>query len=122
MLHRVPHVDQNVLGNRYAVLSRFTPAGYSWYGCTGSAAAGGGASPDPPRATEWDVDFGEPSAPCKETAAGSGIFSRDWGKATVSWDCSTGLGDIKMKAGFEHELTNPPLKGKSAWTAEVVSK
>jgi hypothetical protein len=96
--------------------------GYSWYGCTGSAAAGGGASPDPPRATEWDVDFGEPSAPCKETAAGSGIFSRDWGKATVSWDCSTGLGDIKMKAGFEHELTNPPLKGKSAWTAEVVSK
>ena len=27
--------------------------GYSWYGCTGSAAAGGGASPDPPRAKEW---------------------------------------------------------------------
>ena len=24
--------------------------GYSWYGCTGSAMHGGGASPDPPRA------------------------------------------------------------------------
>merc|ERR1740117_413503 len=49
--------------------------GYSWYGCTGSASAGGGASPDPPRAKEWDVDFGAaPTAACKETASGSGIF------------------------------------------------
>jgi hypothetical protein len=93
--------------------------GYSWYGCTGSAAAHGAASPDPPRATEWDVDFGapsdkrerilladeplstavqspliepwltrtratgEPAMACKETAEGSGIFQREWGKATV---------------------------------------
>merc|ERR1740130_497852 len=40
--------------------------GYSWYGCTGSAMHGGGASPDPPRATEWDMDFGQPASPRHE--------------------------------------------------------
>jgi hypothetical protein len=44
------------------------------YGCTGSAMHGGGASPDPPRATEWDVDFGTPGAACHETSAGSGVY------------------------------------------------
>ena len=92
--------------------------GYSWYGCTGSAMAGGGASPDPPRATEWDVDFGEPTAACKETTSGSGIFSREWGKATVQWDCNKGEGDITMKAGYENELVNPPLENLAAWTRE----
>lgn len=70
--------------------------GYSWYGCTGSANHGGGASPDPPRAQEWDMDFGEPSAPCKDS--GDGVhFVREWSKATVTWDCASGKGDIKMK-------------------------
>ena len=88
--------------------------GYSWYGCTGSAMHGGGASPDPPRATEWDVDFGEPTGPCKQSST-TGVFEREWGKATVSWDCNAGKGDIKMKAGFEHELAQPAFKGKTAW-------
>jgi endo-1,4-beta-xylanase len=98
--------------------------GYSWYGCTGSANDGGkGRYPgyhdhDPPRAMEWDVDFGEPSGPCKETAAGSGRFSRNWGRATVTWDCATNHGDIEMKAGFERELADPPLKGKAAWSGQ----
>ena len=77
------------------------------------------------RAEEWDVDFGDPpTAACKETTSGSGIFSREYGKATtVSWDCNKGVGDIKMKAaGFEAELVNPPLKGKSAWTGVQVEK
>ena len=103
--------------------------GYGWYGCTGSANHGPGNIPypgyhtrDPPRATEWDVDFGEPPAACKETVAGSGKFSRDWGKATVTWDCATNEGNIRMKAGFEHELANPPPKGKAAWTGAAVGK
>ena len=77
-----------------------------------------------PRAKEWDVDFGDPpTAACKENTSGSGIFSREYGKATVSWDCNKGVGDIaKMKAGFEAELVNPPLKGKSAWTGVQVEK
>lgn len=96
--------------------------GYSWYGCTGSAMHGGGASPDPPRATEWDVDFGEPTAACSETSSGSGVFSREWGKATVQWDCTKGEGEIKMKAGFEDELVNPPRAGLSAWTGVEVER
>merc|ERR1711907_491783 len=96
--------------------------GYSWYGCTGSAMHGGGASPDPPRATEWDVDFGEPSGPCAPSSDERGVFTRDWGKATVSWDCRKGIGDIKMKAGFEEELLNPPLAGLSAWTHTQVQQ
>ena len=30
----------------------------------------------------------------------------------MSWDCNTGKGDIKMKAGHEHELTSPRFAGK----------
>ena len=70
-----------------------------------------------------DVDFGAaPTAACKETASGSGIFSREYGKATVTWDCNKGQGDITMKAGYEWELENPPLRGKSAWTGAAVQK
>jgi len=98
--------------------------GYSWYGCTGSAAHGGASSPDPPRATEWDMDFGEPSGACKETAADSGVFTRDWGKATVSWDCAKGKagGDIKMKSGYESEYSSPSKAGKGAWELEYAAQ
>ena len=78
---------------------------------------GGGASPDPPRATEWDVDFGSPSGSCKASSA-DGVFTRDWTKATVTWDCATNKGEIKMKPGFEHELESPPLAGRPAWDIE----
>jgi len=72
--------------------------GYSWYGCTGSANAKGGASPDPPRAKEWDMDFGgAPTAACAETGANTGVFSREYPKATVEWDCAAGHGSIKWK-------------------------
>ena len=38
--------------------------GLGRYGCTGSANDHGAASPDPPRAKEWDMDFGEPASQC----------------------------------------------------------
>lgn len=46
------------------VLTRgpYAMLGYSWYGCTGSAMHGGGASPDPPRATECACARGPPPA------------------------------------------------------------
>ena len=74
-----------------------------------------------PRAKEWDEDFGEPiggaacaffcglpTAPflarswfvarrCHETGEGSGVFEREWSKATVRWDCAKGHGDIVPK-------------------------
>lgn len=68
--------------------------GYSWYGCTGSAASGGAASPDPPRAKEWDVDYGAPTEVCSETGADTGVFTRKWDKASVEWDCNSGKGKI----------------------------
>jgi hypothetical protein len=74
----------------------FAMLGYTWYGCTGSAAAGGGASPDPPRAKEWDMDFGTPAKPCAKAEDGN-TFSREYSNATVTWDCDSGHGSIHMK-------------------------
>ena len=58
--------------------------GYGWYGCTGSANHGPANIPypgyhirDPPRAREWDMDFGEPTGACNETGGDTGIFSRE---------------------------------------------
>lgn len=68
-----------------------------------------------------DVDFGTPTAACRETSPGSGVFLRDWSKATVRWDCATGHANITMKPGFEQELVHPPLKGKAAWTQAAIS-
>mgnify|MGYP003335344819 CR=1 FL=1 len=50
-----------------------------------------------PRPVEWDTDYGVPEGPCSETAEESGIFSRSWSKATVTWNCHTATGEIKLK-------------------------
>jgi hypothetical protein len=50
-----------------------------------------------PRAKEWDEEYGEPLGVCKETQAGSGIYEREWAKATVQWDCATAHGKITAK-------------------------
>jgi hypothetical protein len=64
--------------------------GYSWCGCTNGEQSR-------PRAAEWDEEFGEPAAPCKETGADTGVFEREWSGATVQWDCATGHGTITRK-------------------------
>ena len=68
--------------------------GYTWCGCTNGQQMR-------PRAAEWDEDFGEPTggdtAACKETAAGSGIYAREWSEATVEWNCNTMHGSITRK-------------------------
>lgn len=62
--------------------------GYTWYGCTNGHEA-------PPRAAEWDQDFGEPAdGSCHETSTGSGVFTRAWTQATVTWDCAARHGTI----------------------------
>lgn len=63
--------------------------GYSWVGCS---------SQERPRPVEWDRDYGVPKAPCAETGTDTGIFEREFDKATVTWDCNTGIGSIQMKA------------------------
>lgn len=68
----------------YAIL------GYTWFGCTN-----GGT--ENPRAPEWDNEYGVPLNTCSETSPGSGIFSREWEQATVSWDCNARHGKIARK-------------------------
>ena len=66
--------------------------GYSWCGCTDGAQTR-------PRAREWDEDdVGEPvgGAACAEVGE-SGVFKREWTRATVVWNCSAGHGRIERK-------------------------
>ena len=65
--------------------------GWGWKGCSKSYYF-------PP---EFNVDYGEPAAGaaglCKETAANSGVFTREFSKSTVQMDCNKWAGTIKMK-------------------------
>jgi hypothetical protein len=45
-----------------------------------------------------DADYGVPLSHCVETARGSGVFTREWSKATTTIDCNKWEGTIKMKA------------------------
>lgn len=62
--------------------------GYGWMGC-GPAMH--------PRPQEWDVDYGVPSGVCAETGDNTGVFRREWSKATIEWDCHSAKGSITMK-------------------------
>ena len=67
--------------------------GYSWSGCEAFHAAN--ATWLRPRPALWDADFGgAPAGPCAETAVGSGVFTRAYPRADVSWDCAAGRGEI----------------------------
>lgn len=50
------------------------------------------------RPPEFEKDYGVPTNNCSETAAGSGIFVREWSKATVTVDCNTLAGHIVLKS------------------------
>jgi hypothetical protein len=61
--------------------------GYGWLGCDLEYVY-------PP---EFNVDYGVPTGTCTETAPNSGVFTRDWTKATVQMNCNTYTGTITMK-------------------------
>ena len=50
---------------------------------------------------EFNEDYGEPAEGeaglCHETAGGSGIFTRDYSRATVQMDCTAWKGSVTMK-------------------------
>ena len=48
-----------------------------------------------PEQINWD--YGEPKALCTETAPNSGVFTREWTKATVQMDCNTWTPTITLK-------------------------
>eukprot|EP00912_Choanoflagellata_sp_UC4_P000772 UC4_evm2s485 len=61
--------------------------GHGWLGCSRQYSV--------PEQLNWD--YGEPTELCKETAPNSGIFIRDWTKATIEMDCNTWTPTIKLK-------------------------
>jgi len=72
--------------------------GYGWLGC--GNAAGGCSSGMYQRPTELDLDYGEPTEQCRETGVGTGVFQREWTKASVEMDCNVGkygAATIKIK-------------------------
>ena len=67
--------------------------------CYGDFGVGGPGMP-PMNITFPDAlagDYGTPVGICEETAAGSGIFRREWTKATVELDCNTWKSSISPK-------------------------
>lgn len=65
--------------------------GHGWQGCGQPLADQGGGYPFP---SEFKVDYGTPEGLCKETAPNSGVFIRQFTKATVQMDCKTGTPSI----------------------------
>lgn len=62
--------------------------GYGWLGC--GDARGGCSSGLYQRPAELELDYGIPMSHCVETAPDSGVFTREWTKATVQMDCNVG--------------------------------
>ena len=76
------------LANFLLIRGPYAYLGHGWLGCSHFY-----VFPD-----ELNVDYGEPvDQLCKETAPNSGIFTREWTKATVQMDCNTYTPTITMK-------------------------
>jgi hypothetical protein len=75
------------LANFLLVRGPYAYLGHGWLGCSQTY-----EYPD-----ALNADYGEPLGLCAETTAGSGIFLREWSKATVQMDCNTWTPSITMK-------------------------
>ena len=94
-IYPIPNAEFSV-ATFLAARGPFAWLGWAWVGCgSGSvpgAAAGKYSLPD-----STQVDYGTPVGLCKETAPGSGVFTREWTKASVSVDCNTLKSKITMR-------------------------
>ena len=61
--------------------------GHGWLGCSRTY--------EVPEQINWD--YGEPQGLCKETGANTGVFTREWSKATITMDCNTWTPTITME-------------------------
>ena len=84
----IPELEQD-LANFLLVRGPFAWLGHAWLGCSHVY-----QFPD-----ALNVDYGEPvgGALCAETKPGSGVFTREWTKASVSMDCNKWAPSIVMK-------------------------
>ena len=76
------------LANFLLIRGPYAWLGHGWLGCSREY--------DFPE--ELNLDYGEPTELCQETAPNSGVFKREWTKATVQMDCNNWKPEITMKA------------------------
>ena len=90
----LPAFEQD-LATFLLVRGAFAWLGYGWLGCgdaTGSAAAGPYVRPP-----ALELDYGTPIGHCEETGPSSGVFRREWTKASVQMSCGVGkYGEAKI--------------------------
>ena len=84
---QLPEFEQD-LANFLLARGAHAWLGHGWQGC----------SRDYVFPEALNRDYGEPTEICKETAERSGVFTREWTKASIQMDCNTYTPEIKMKA------------------------
>jgi hypothetical protein len=77
------------------VRGKFAWLGAGWAGCDCY----------PPFYSGFERDDGHPMESYAETAAGSGVFAREWTKASVSFNCTSKLATIRIKEAAEDGQT-----------------
>ena len=73
----------------------FAWIGHGWFGCANWNEPVGGHGQIYERPKELDVDFGEPTEQCYES--GPDVFTRQWSKATVEYNCKTATARIASR-------------------------
>ena len=64
------------------------------------------------------MDYGQPAEACAETGADTGVFKREYPKASVTWDCNTHRGSIHL--GHLQQKTDDTSATSAEDSAEVV--
>ena len=80
-------VDEDI-ANFLLIRGKYAYLGNGWTGC--------GHFYEYP-AEQFNADYGEPLGLAKETAPDSGVFVREWSKATIKMDCNSYTPTITMK-------------------------
>ena len=83
-----PNIGEQAVAEFLLTRGDFAWIGYSWSGCES-------AEKQFPRPVEWDYDYGGKAlGPCRESELKPGVFTREYPKATVEWDCHSGRGSV----------------------------
>lgn len=84
---KLTEVEEDVT-NFLLIRGKYAYLGNGWTGC--------GHFYEYP-AEQFNADYGEPLGLAKETGPDSGIFVREWSKATIKMDCNSYTPTITMK-------------------------
>merc|ERR1712232_1120269 len=79
------------LANFLLTRGEYAWLGHAWKGCSHRY----------PFPAALNLDYGEPTEICRETSEGSGVFVREWTKASIEMDCNTYAPTITMKGEQE---------------------